>query len=105
MIDFVGDAVELRAIQNVFGENKLKVSSTKGSVGHLLGAAGAVEAVFSVLALNAKIAPPTVNLVNSGQAKGLNLVPTKAQELKTDAVLTNSFGFGGTNASLIFKRV
>ena len=80
------------------------MSSTKSSIGHLLGAAGAVEAIFSILALRDQIAPPTLNLDNPSVRTSIDLVPHKARERKIDHALSNSFGFGGTNASLIFRR-
>lgn len=102
-----GDVAESRAIEGVFGEhaNKLAVSSTKSMIGHLLGAAGAVEAIFSVLAIRDNIAPPTINLDNPDPACRLDYVPHQARPMKIDVALSNSFGFGGTNGSLIFKRV
>ena len=81
------------------------MSSTKSSIGHLLGAAGAVEAIFSVLAMRDGVLPPTLNLDNPSVETPINLVPHKAQEKKISSVLSNSFGFGGTNASLVFKAV
>ncbi|HNB19539.1 MAG TPA: beta-ketoacyl-ACP synthase II, partial [Agitococcus sp.] len=101
-----GDVAESRAIESVFGEhaNKLAVSSTKSMIGHLLGAAGAVEAIFSVLAIRDNIAPPTINLDNPDPACRLDYVPHQARPMKIDVALSNSFGFGGTNGSLIFKR-
>jgi 3-oxoacyl-[acyl-carrier-protein] synthase II len=81
------------------------MSSTKSAIGHLLGAAGAVEAIFSVLAIRDGIVPPTLNLDNPSVASPINLVPHKAQEREVKAALSNSFGFGGTNASLVFKAV
>jgi 3-oxoacyl-[acyl-carrier-protein] synthase II len=116
----LGDELELRAIRRVFGEHakKLAISSTKSMTGHLLGAAGAVEAIFTILALRDQKAPPTINLDNPGNPpdpenpslsdddyQGLNFVPHKYQELKMDYALSNSFGFGGTNASLLFSRL
>jgi 3-oxoacyl-[acyl-carrier-protein] synthase II len=102
-----GDVAESQAIEMVFGQhaNRLAVSSTKSMIGHLLGAAGAVEAIFSVLAIRDNIAPPTINLENQDEACKLDYVPNKARAMKIDAVLSNSFGFGGTNGSLIFRRV
>ncbi len=101
-----GDELELLAIQRAFGENaqKLKISSTKSMTGHLLGAAGAIEAIFSVLAIRDGVAPPTINLVDPPSAFDLNLVPLVAQPGNIDVALSNSFGFGGTNASLIFQK-
>lgn len=102
-----GDEIELRAVERLFGgaSDTLTMSSTKSSIGHLLGAAGSVEAIFSVLAMRDGVVPPTLNLENPSVETGLNLVPLKAQEKKVKAVLSNSFGFGGTNASLVFKAV
>ena len=104
----VGDVLEFNAIKDVFSSclNKIHMSSTKSSIGHLLGAAGAVEAVFSIKAINDGILPPTLNLDDPDEScSGIDLIPFKAKEIKVDAALSNSFGFGGTNASLIFKRV
>jgi 3-oxoacyl-[acyl-carrier-protein] synthase II len=82
----------------------LAVSSTKSMTGHLLGAAGAVEAIFSVLAIRDQVAPPTINLDQPGEGCDLNFVANQAQPMKIDAVLSNSFGFGGTNGSLLLRR-
>ncbi|MES2997797.1 MAG: beta-ketoacyl-ACP synthase II [Pseudomonadota bacterium] len=104
----LGDELEVMAIRRAFGEHtkKLAISSTKSMTGHLLGAAGAVEAIFTILALRDQKAPPTINLDNPDDAfHNLNLVPNKYQELKMDYALSNSFGFGGTNASLLFSRL
>lgn len=103
----MGDEIELQAVERLFGDacSKVAMSSTKSAVGHLLGAAGAVEAIFSTLALRDNIAPPTLNLENPSVKTNLDLVPLKAQPRKIDAVLSNSFGFGGTNASLIVRRL
>ncbi|MDH5411344.1 MAG: beta-ketoacyl-ACP synthase II, partial [Alphaproteobacteria bacterium] len=97
----VGDEIELRAVKRLFGDaaNKLTMSSTKSAVGHLLGAAGAVEAIFSIKALETGIVPPTLNLNDPSDGCDIDLAPLKAKERKIDAVLSNSFGFGGTNAS------
>ena len=84
---------------------KLAVSSTKSMTGHLLGAAGGVEAVFSILALRDQVAPPTINLDNPDPECDLDYVPHKARKMKIDVVLSNSFGFGGTNGTLVFRRV
>lgn len=101
-----GDLAEISAVKNVFKSNidKIAVSSTKSMTGHLLGAAGAAEAIFSILALRDNIAPPTINLDEPDEGCDINLVANKSQNMQIDAVLSNSFGFGGTNASLIFKR-
>jgi len=103
----LGDAAETRAVRKVFGADadNLAVSSTKSTTGHLLGAAGAVEAVFSVLAIRDQVAPPTINLDNPSPDCDLDYVPNQAREMPINAVLTNSFGFGGTNGSLIFTKV
>lgn len=102
-----GDVAESRAIESVFGEHakKLAISSTKSMVGHLLGAAGAVEAIFSILAIRDNIAPPTINLDNPDADCVLDYVPHTARKMKIDVALSNSFGFGGTNGSLIFRRI
>ena len=92
--------------QTLFDKNKnVKMSSTKSSIGHLLGAAGSVEAIFSALAIRDQVAPPTINLHNPIEEATMNLVPLTAQETKIDYALTNSFGFGGTNASLLLRKV
>jgi 3-oxoacyl-[acyl-carrier-protein] synthase II len=103
----LGDELELKAVKNLFGDHayKISMSSTKSAIGHLLGAAGAVEAIFSVLAINHNIAPPTLNLTDPSEGCDIDLVPLAAKERKIDVALSNSFGFGGTNASLVFKRV
>lgn len=104
----LGDKAEIAAVRSVFegALDQLAVSSTKSMTGHLLGAAGAIEAIFSVMSLRDQVVPPTINLDNVDEAcAGVNLVPHTAQEMSIDAVLSNSFGFGGTNGSLIFKRV
>ena len=102
----LGDEIELRAVERLMGNRAegLSMSSTKSSVGHLLGAAGAVEGVFSVLAIRDQICPPTINLENPSVETAIDLVPNKAKPKKIDKVLSNSFGFGGTNASLVFSR-
>lgn len=102
-----GDVIESSAIENVFGDEakKLAVSSTKSMIGHLLGAAGGVEAVFSALAIRDQVAPPTINLDNQDPECNLDYVPHEARGMKIDVVLSNSFGFGGTNGSLIFRRL
>jgi 3-oxoacyl-[acyl-carrier-protein] synthase II len=103
----MGDEIELGAVERLFGNaaGKLAMSSTKSAIGHLLGAAGAVEAVFSVLAMRDNVAPPTLNLVNPSVDTAIDLVPLKAQKREINTVLSNSFGFGGTNASIIMRRV
>jgi 3-oxoacyl-[acyl-carrier-protein] synthase II len=103
----LGDEIELRAVERVVGNaaNGLTMSSTKSAVGHLLGAAGAVEAIFCVLAIRDNIAPPTLNLDNPAVETPIDLVPHKPTEKRIDIALSNSFGFGGTNASLVFRRV
>ncbi len=104
----LGDEIELGAIKRVFGSavSRMSMSSTKSSIGHLLGAAGAVEAIFSILAMRDNIVPPTLNLENPcATAEGVDLVPGKAKEREVRAVLSNSFGFGGTNATLVMKKV
>jgi 3-oxoacyl-[acyl-carrier-protein] synthase II len=102
----VGDEIELHAVERLVGNaaGNIAMSSTKSSVGHLLGAAGAVEAIFSILAIRDNIVPPTINLENPSVDTPLDLVPGTAQKRDVNMVLTNSFGFGGTNASLIFRR-
>lgn len=102
----VGDEIELRAVKRLFGDAayKLTMSSTKSAIGHLLGAAGAVEAIFSIKALETGIVPPTLNLNDPSDGCDIDLAPLKAKERKIDSVLSNSFGFGGTNASLIISR-
>ncbi len=103
----LGDEIELRAVERLIGNNAARVamSSTKSAVGHLLGAAGAVEAIFSILAMRDNICPPTLNLDNPSVETALDLVPHTAKKKEINTVLSNSFGFGGTNASLIFRRV
>ncbi|HEX2335783.1 MAG TPA: beta-ketoacyl-ACP synthase II [Hyphomicrobiaceae bacterium] len=103
----MGDEIELAAVERLFGNaaGKLAMSSTKSATGHLLGAAGAVEAIFSVLAIRDNVAPPTLNLDNPSVATAVNLVPHKAQARRIDTALSNSFGFGGTNASLLLRRL
>jgi 3-oxoacyl-[acyl-carrier-protein] synthase II len=101
-----GDVVEVAAIKSVFADHsaKLKVSSTKSMIGHLLGAAGSVEAIFTILALRDQMAPPTINLDNPGEGCDLDFVAHKASTFTADYALCNSFGFGGTNGSLLFAR-
>ena len=102
-----GDIVETKAVKRVFGQHakKLAVSSTKSMIGHMLGAAGGVEAIFSVLSITDQIAPPTINLDNPDPECDLDYVPGEARQMKIDIALSNSFGFGGTNGTLIFKRI
>jgi len=101
-----GDVAESLAVKSVMGSawGDVAVSSTKSMIGHLLGAAGAVEAIFAVLALRDQVAPPTINLENPDEGCDLNYVPNQAQEMKIDVSLSNSFGFGGTNGSVLFKK-
>jgi 3-oxoacyl-[acyl-carrier-protein] synthase II len=104
----LGDELELGAVRRLFGNNiaNLSMSSTKSAIGHLLGGAGAVETIFCILAMRDQIVPPTLNLDNPSEGvEGVDLVPHKAKERKVRAVLNNSFGFGGTNASLVLKAV
>ncbi|MGH6889626.1 MAG: beta-ketoacyl-ACP synthase II [Rhizomicrobium sp.] len=103
----LGDEIELRAVERLFGNAAAHaaMSSTKSSIGHLLGAAGAVEAIFSVLAIRDAIVPPTINLDNPSVETPLDLVPHKAKRRAVSNVLSNSFGFGGTNASLVFSAI
>jgi 3-oxoacyl-[acyl-carrier-protein] synthase II len=102
-----GDIAECSAVKSVFGSaiDQVAVSSTKSMIGHLLGAAGAVEAIFSALAIRDQVAPPTINLDDPDEGCDINFVPHTAQEMKIDGVLSNSFGFGGTNGSLVFRKV
>ena len=103
----LGDEIELNAVQRILGDAAARatMSSTKSATGHLLGAAGAIEAAFSCLAIRDQIAPPTINLDNPSVITPIDLVPHKAKPMKIDVVLSNSFGFGGTNASVVFKKV
>jgi len=102
----LGDKIELEAVVRLFGKalSKISMSSTKSAVGHLLGAAGAVEAIYSILAIQDEVVPPTLNLENPPLDFEIDLVANSAKKRQVNAVLSNSFGFGGTNASLIFKR-
>src|SRR5690606_8613986 len=102
-----GDELELGAVQRVVGNaaGKISMSSTKSEIGHLLGAAGAVEAIFSILAIRDQIVPPTINLDNPSVETPIDLVPHQARKRDVEVALSNSFGFGGTNASLIFRAV
>ena len=116
MVDYVnahgtstpqGDIGEIRGMRSVFGDaiKDVRISSTKSMTGHLLGAAGAIESIFSILAAKENIAPPTINLDNpDDECAGLNLVPNVAQEAEINYALSNSFGFGGTNSSIMFKK-
>ncbi|WP_407520194.1 beta-ketoacyl-ACP synthase II [Methylobacterium oryzisoli] len=102
----LGDELELKAVERLIGEAQgVSMSSTKSATGHLLGAAGAIEAIFSVLAIRDQVVPPTLNLDNPSVETAIDLVPQEAKRRKVDVVLSNSFGFGGTNASLILRRV
>ncbi|HEX2724372.1 MAG TPA: beta-ketoacyl-ACP synthase II, partial [Beijerinckiaceae bacterium] len=102
----LGDELELKAVERLVGNAaaKLAMSSTKSAIGHLLGAAGAVEAIFSVLALRDQVVPPTLNLDNPSVETAIDLLPHEAKARPVEVVLSNSFGFGGTNASLVFRR-
>ena len=102
----LGDEIELGAVQRLAGNaaGKISMSSTKSCIGHLLGAAGAVEAIFSILAIRDGVAPPTINLDNPSVETPIDLVPHRARQREITSVLSNSFGFGGTNASLVFRR-
>jgi 3-oxoacyl-[acyl-carrier-protein] synthase II len=103
----LGDEIELAAVQRLVGNaaGRISMSSTKSSTGHLLGAAGAVEAIFSILAIRDNVAPPTINLDNPSVESSIDLVPHQARKREINVALSNSFGFGGTNASIVFRRV
>ena len=103
----LGDIAETIAIKRCFGTHaeKLVVNSTKSMTGHLLGAAGGVEAIFSILALHHQIAPPTINLFDSDPQCDLDYIPNTARDMKIDVAISNSFGFGGTNGTLVFRKV
>ena len=103
----LGDIIELHAVKKLFSSDikYVSMSSTKSSIGHLLGAAGGVEAIFSILAMNHGILPPTLNLDRPDQGCDIDLIPHQAKEKKVHAVISNSFGFGGTNASLVFRAI
>lgn len=103
----LGDEIELGAVKRLFGDAayKLSMSSTKSAIGHLLGAAGSVEAIFSILAMRDQVAPPTLNLDNPSDGCDIDLVPHTAKQRPINMVLSNSFGFGGTNASLVMKKL
>ena len=100
-----GDVIETRAVKEVFGEHakRLAISSTKSMIGHTLGAAGGIEAIFCVLAIRDRVAPPTINLEEPSPDCDLDYVPNTSREMKIDIALSNSFGFGGTNGSLVFR--
>jgi 3-oxoacyl-[acyl-carrier-protein] synthase II len=102
----LGDEIELGAVQKLVGNaaGRMSMSSTKSCIGHLLGAAGAVEAIFSILTIRDRVVPPTINLDNPSVDTPIDLVPHQARKRDVDTALSNSFGFGGTNASLIFRR-
>jgi len=102
----MADTIELGAVERLVGDaaSKISMSSTKSSIGHLLGAAGAAEAIFCILAMRDNIAPATINLDNPERETAIDLVPNKPRQRRIDVALSNSFGFGGTNASLVFKR-
>ena len=101
-----GDEIEVKAIKKLMNSNSpnVIVSSTKSSIGHLLGAAGSVESIFSILAINEGILPPTLNLSNPSENCDLDFIPHTSREKNVKIVLNNSFGFGGTNSALIFKK-
>ncbi len=103
----LGDEIELKAVERLVGNaaGRIAMSSTKSSIGHLLGAAGAVEAIFCLLAIRDQMVPPTINLDNPSVATALDLVPHRSKNRPVNIVLSNSFGFGGTNASLVFRRL
>jgi len=103
----LGDEIELGAVERVMGNraDQLAMSSTKSAIGHLLGAAGAVEAVFSILAIRDEIVPPTINLDNPSVETAIDLVPHRPKKKPVNTVMSNSFGFGGTNATVIFRRL
>ncbi len=102
-----GDVAETKAIKSAFGAeaNNLVVSSTKSMTGHLLGATGGVEAIFGILSIRDQVVSPTINLVNPEDGCDLDYVPGVARQMKVNNVLSNSFGFGGTNACLVFKKI
>jgi len=102
-----GDKAESDAVKRYFGDHayKLAMSSTKSMVGHMLGAAGGAEAVFTILSIRDQVAPPTINLTNPDPECDLDYVPLEARNMKIDIAMSNSFGFGGTNGTLVFKRI
>ena len=103
----MADVIELGAVERMMGDaaDKVTMSSTKSATGHLLGAAGAIEAIFSILALRDQVAPPTINLDNPAVKTKIDLAPHVKRERRIDVALSNSFGFGGTNASVVFGKV
>ena len=103
----LGDLAETLAIKRALGDHAYKtmVSSTKSMTGHLLGAAGGVEAIYTIKALQTGVIPPTINLENPGEGCDLDYVPNTAREAKVDVAVSNGFGFGGTNGTLVFKRI
>lgn len=103
----MADWIELRAVERLMGDHagQVAMSSTKSMTGHLLGAAGAIEAIFCILAIRDQIAPPTINLDDPEHETAIDLVPHKARPMTIDVAMSNSFGFGGTNASVIFRKV
>jgi 3-oxoacyl-[acyl-carrier-protein] synthase II len=103
----IGDEIELGAVERLLGNaaSKVSMSSTKSSTGHLLGAAGAIEAIFGILAIRDNIVPPTINLDNPSVETSIDLVPRTPRKREVNTVLSNSFGFGGTNASVVMQRV
>jgi len=103
----IGDEIELAAVERLLGNaaSRVSMSSTKSCTGHLLGAAGAIEAIFGILAIRDNIAPPTINLDNPSVETAIDLVPNTSRQREINVVLSNSFGFGGTNASVILRRV
>ena len=103
----VGDKAEIDTVAKLFQKRSrnFSMSSTKSSIGHLLGAAGSVEAIYSILAMRDNVRPATLNLHNSIENHNINLIPNQPQEAKTETCLSNSFGFGGTNASVIFRKI
>ena len=102
----LGDQIELNAIMRLFNNSKnIYVSSTKSSIGHLLGAAGSVEAIFSILSINKNVIPATLNLDDPIEKKNINLVAKEPIDQKINFTISNSFGFGGTNTALVFKSI
>jgi 3-oxoacyl-[acyl-carrier-protein] synthase II len=103
----LGDKAETTAVKRAFGDHakKLVVNSTKSMTGHLLGAAGGIEAVFSALAIYNQVSPPTINLFNQDELCDLDYCANEARQMKIDAALSNSFGFGGTNGTVVFRRI